>query len=449
VEKMAYQFPDDFIWGCATAAYQIEGAFDEDGKVPSIWDIFSHTPGKIIDGSNGDIACDHYHRYKEDVELMKNLNLKGYRFSISWPRILPEGKGTVNRKGIDFYKRLVDALHSAGIIPFATMYHWDLPQALEDRGGWGNLDTSKYFADYGYILFKELGNTVPFWITLNEPAVFTYLGYGMGIHAPGKRDFPLAVKATYSALLAHGLAVEAFRSLGIKGQIGITLNLTPMHPASDREEDILSARRMDLMWNRWFLDPILKGSFPQEFIDLLSESRVFLDVDSEHMKKIGSKIDFLGVNYYTRNIIAYEPNVPLVHARSIEPGTNKTEMGWEIYPEGLYELLSSLKRDYGDITIYITENGAAFKDTLVDEKVEDPEREDYLRKHFYQAYRAINDGINLKGYFVWSLMDNFEWAFGYTKRFGIVYVDYPTQRRIIKRSGYYYREVIENNAISI
>jgi len=203
------------------------------------------------------------------------------------------------------------------------------------------------------------------------------------------------------------------------------------------------------MWNRWFLDPILKGSFPQEFIDLLSESRIFLDVDSEHMKKIGSKIDFLGVNYYTRNIITYEPNVPLIHARSIEPDTNKTEMGWEIYPEGLYELLSSLRRDYGDITIYITENGAAFKDTLVDEKVEDPEREEYLRKHFYQAYRAINDGVNLKGYFVWSLMDNFEWAFGYTKRFGIVYVDYPTQRRIIKRSGYYYREVIENNAISI
>lgn len=446
---MFYQFPKDFVWGCATASYQIEGAFDKDGKGPSIWDVFTHIPGNIVDGSNGDIACDHYHRYSEDVELMKTLNLKAYRFSISWPRIIPEGKGSVNKKGLDFYKRLVDTLNSAGITPFATIYHWDLPQALEERGGWGNLDTSKYFADYSYTLFKELGESIPCWITLNEPAVFTYLGYGMGIHAPGKKDFGLAIKATYSALLAHGLAVEAYRDLGIRGQIGITLNLTPMHPASNKEEDILSARKMDLMWNRWFLDPVLKGSFPQEFIELLDKNKISFNVDPEHMKKISSKIDFLGVNYYTRNIIAYDPEVSLINARSIEPAANKTEMNWEIYPEGLYEILTSIKKDYGDIALYITENGAAFKDELINGKVEDLNREDYLRKHFYQAYRAIKDGINLKGYFVWSLMDNFEWAYGYTKRFGIVYVDYLTQKRIIKRSGYYYRKVIEENGVEL
>lgn len=446
---MLYEFPKDFIWGCATASYQIEGAFNEDGKGPSIWDVFTHTPGNIIDGSNGDVACDHYHRYAEDVKLMETLNLKAYRFSISWPRIFPEGKGSVNKKGLDFYKRLVDALNSASIIPFATIYHWDLPQALEEKGGWADLDTSKYFADYSYVLFKELGDSIPFWITLNEPAVFTYLGYGIGIHAPGKKDFGLATKATYSALLAHGLAVEAYRALGVKGQIGITLNLTPMHSASNKEEDILSARRMDLMWNRWFLDPIFKGSFPQEFIELLAKNGISFEVDSEHMKKISLKIDFLGVNYYTRNIVMYDPKVPLINARSIEPTTNKTEMGWEIYPEGLYELLASIKRDYGNIPLYITENGSAFKDELIDEKVDDPEREDYLKRHFYQAYRAIKDGIDLKGYFVWSLMDNFEWAYGYTKRFGIVYVDYPTQKRIIKRSGYYYRKVIEYNGVEL
>lgn len=291
---MIYEFPKDFIWGCATSAYQIEGAFDEDGKGPSIWDIFTHTPGNIIDGTNGDVACDHYHRYLEDIKLMKYLGLKGYRFSISWPRILPEGKGAINKKGLDFYKKLVDALHSEGIIPFATIYHWDLPQALEEKGGWGNLDTSKYFADYSYTLFKELNDAIPFWITLNEPAVFTYLGYGIGIHAPGRRDFSLAIRTTYSALLAHGLAVEAYRALGLKGQIGITLNLTPMHPASNREEDVLSAKRMDLMWNRWFLDPILRGSFPQEFIDILLENKISFDVDPEHMEKINSKIDFRG-----------------------------------------------------------------------------------------------------------------------------------------------------------
>ncbi|MBC7321012.1 beta-glucosidase [bacterium] len=446
---MLYEFPKDFIWGCATASYQIEGAFNEDGKGPSIWDVFTHTPGNIIDGSNGDVACDHYHRYAEDVKLMETLNLKAYRFSISWPRIFPEGKGSVNKKGLDFYKRLVDALNSASIIPFATIYHWDLPQALEEKGGWADLDTSKYFADYSYVLFKELGDSIPFWITLNEPAVFTYLGYGIGVHAPGKKDSGLATKATYSALLAHGLAVEAYRSLGVKGQIGITLNLTPMHSASNKEEDILSARRMDLMWNRWFLDPIFKGSFPQEFIELLAKNGISFEVDSEHMKKISLKIDFLGVNYYTRNIVMYDPKVPLINARSIEPTTNKTEMGWEIYPEGLYELLTSIKRDYGNIPLYITENGSAFKDELIDEKVDDPEREDYLKRHFYQAYRAIKDGIDLKGYFVWSLMDNFEWAYGYTKRFGIVYVDYPTQKRIIKRSGYYYRKVIEYNGVEL
>lgn len=446
---MFCEFPKDFIWGCATASYQVEGAVGEDGKGVSIWDTFTHIPGNVIDGSNGDTACDHYHRYEEDIEIMKTLRLKGYRFSISWTRILPEGSGKINRKGLDFYKRLIDKLCSSNIIPFATIYHWDLPQVLEDKGGWGNSDISKYFADYAYILFKELGDSVRHWITLNEPAVFTFLGYAFGIHAPGKKDFPLALKATYNALLAHGLAVEAYRAIDGKGKIGITLNLTPMHPASDKEEDIMASRRMDLLWNRWFLDPVLKGRFPEELLDVLSSNNIKLKIESDDLKKMNPRIEFLGVNYYTRNIVTYDPNAPLIQARTIEPVTNKTEMGWEIYPEGLYELLTSIKRDYGDIVIYITENGAAFKDELKNDKADDYQREDYLRRHFYQAYRAIKDGVALKGYFVWSLLDNFEWALGYTKRFGIVYVDYPTQKRYIKRSGYFYRDVIEENGIEV
>lgn len=444
---MFCEFPKDFLWGCATASYQVEGAVGEDGKGVSIWDTFTHIPGNIVDGSNGDVACDHYHRYEEDIDIMKTLGLKGYRFSISWTRVLPEGSGNINRKGLDFYRRLVDRLCSANITPFVTIYHWDLPQALEDKGGWGNNDISKYFADYAYILFKELGDSVKHWITLNEPAVFTFLGYAFGIHAPGKKDLSLAMRATYNALLAHGLAVEAYRTIDSKGKIGITLNLTPMHPASDREEDVIAARRMDLLWNRWFLDPVLKGRFPEELLEVLSGKNIQLKIEADELKKMNAKIDFLGVNYYTRNIVTYDPNAPIVQARSVEPTTNKTEMGWEIYPEGLYELLTSIKRDYGDLVIYITENGAAFKDELKGDKVDDPQREDYLRRHFYQAYRAIKDGVDLKGYFVWSLLDNFEWALGYTKRFGIVYVDYPTQKRYIKRSGYFYRDVIERNGI--
>lgn len=444
------RFPEGFLWGVATAAYQIEGAWNEDGKGVSIWDTFSHTQGKIADGSTGDVACDHYHRWREDIALMKELGVKAYRFSIAWTRILPQGSGTVNPKGLDFYDRLVDGLLEAGIKPFITLYHWDLPQALQDVGGWANRDVAYYFADYTAVVAHKLGDRVKHWMTHNEPWVVSWIGYGWGIHAPGIKNAKVALQVAHHLLLSHGLAVEVLRDLGDhETKAGIVLNLSPVHPASDSEEDKAAAWRYDGFHNRWFLDPIFVGSYPADMWEWYGQ--LVPEVKPGDMAIISRRIDFLGVNYYTRSVVKHDPQggmLKLSHVR-IE-GSEYTEMGWEVYPDGLYELLTRLNRDYKVHEFYITENGAAFKDEITpDGKVHDERRLSYLREHFLRAHKAIQDGVPLKGYFVWSLMDNFEWAHGYTKRFGVVYVDYETQKRIIKDSGYCYKQVIAENGVAI
>lgn len=448
----AYIFPEDFLWGTATASYQVEGAWNEDGRGESIWDRFSHTPGHVVNGDTGDIACDHYHRYKEDIAMMKEMGLKAYRFSVAWPRIFPEGRGSVNEKGLDFYKRLIEELHKADIQPALTLYHWDLPQALQDKGGWANGDTLDYYAEYAAYLFRQLGDGVSMWITHNEPWCVSFLSNMLGQHAPGYKDAALAVQISHNLLVSHGKAVQAFRQLGpADGRIGITLNLTPYYPATDSPEDKAAAYALDGHSNRWFLDPIFKGSYPSDMLELYGRMAKQPDVMADDMALISQPIDFLGINYYTRGLVkATDLSKGMEGIEQIRPeGAQFTEMGWEIYPQGLYDLLMRLKRDYGDVPLYITENGAAFADVVADDgSVHDPQRTEYLRQHFIQAHKAIQDGVALKGYFVWSLMDNFEWAFGYTKRFGLIYVDFSSLRRIWKDSAYWYRDVIDRNGVA-
>lgn len=450
-------FPQGFLWGTATASYQIEGAYNEDGKGESIWDRFSHTPGAIYQFQNGDIACDHYHRWEEDENLMAMLGLTAYRFSISWPRIFPEGKGTTpNAKGLMFYDRLVDTLLEKNIQPMITLYHWDLPQALEDNGGWLNPDTAQYFADYAAVIFKKLGDRVTRWITLNEPWVSAFLGYGNAYHAPGKKDAKGAIIAAHNLLLGHGLTVRAYRATGLFGQIGITLNLGPMHVATESAEDKAATKRYDGFLNRWFLDAVLKGQYPSDIWDWYTQKGWNFVINPEDMQIINTPINFLGINYYTRGVIAADPHDPFLNAKNLPGIGERTEMDWEIYPTGLYELLIRLKKEYlttesstqtVPLPVYITENGAAFYDKVKDGKVNDKKRIDYLTAHLKQAYKAIQDGVNLRGYFIWSLIDNFEWAYGTSKRFGIVYTDYPTQKRIIKDSALFYKQVIADNGL--
>jgi beta-glucosidase len=439
-------FPPPFYWGTATASYQIEGGWNEDGKGESIWDTFSHTQGKIRDGSTGDVACDHYHRWKEDVALMKEIGCNAYRFSISWPRVIPKGKGKVNPLGLSFYDRLVDALSEANITPFITLYHWDLPQALQDEGGWANRDTAYYFAEYASVVAHKLGDRVKHWITHNEPWVVAWIGYGWGEHAPGIRNEKVAIQVSHHLLLSHGLAVEVLRDISPDSEVGITLNLSPIHPASDSEEDKLAASRQDGFLNRWFLDPIFRGHYPPDILEFYSPKVLPGD-----MAIISRRIDFVGINYYSRGIVRFNPKAGPLQAEGVAPeGAEFTEMGWEIYPPGIYEIITRVHEDYQPKKIYITENGAAFADEIApDGGVHDQKRIDYLREHFVQAHRAIEEGANLCGYFIWSLMDNFEWAHGFTKRFGIVYTDYPTQRRIMKDSALWFKKVIEENGVNI
>lgn len=439
-------FPDNFLWGAATASYQIEGAYKEDGKGESIWDRFSHTPGKVYNGDTGDVACDHYHLYKEDIELLKNLGLKAYRFSISWPRIFPEGKGSPNVKGMDFYKRLVSLLAENGIKPAVTLYHWDLPQKLQDIGGWANRDTAGYFEQYARYVFSELGDTVPIWITHNEPWVVSFIGNWQGSHAPGITDFSTALQVSHNLMLSHGKAVKAYRESGYKGEIGITLNMNSVYPLTESEEDKKAASRFDGYHNRWFADPILKGKYPEDMLEWYHNRVVIPEITAEDLSIISTPIDFLGVNNYFSSYMRNDSSVWPIESIGVDKGMDKTEMGWEIYPEGLYDLLMRLHKDYNGIKLLITENGAASNDIINREgNVEDDNRLDYLYRHLFQANRAIRDGANLAGYFAWSLMDNFEWAYGYSKRFGLVYVDYKTQKRIIKKSGHWYMQVIRDN----
>ena len=441
------QFPENFLWGVATASYQIEGAATEDGRGESIWDRFCATPGKVLNGDSGLVACDHYHRYREDVALMRELGVKAYRFSIAWPRILPDGRGQVNPAGLDFYDRLVDTLLDAGIEPFVTLYHWDLPQALQDEiDGWGSRETSYAFANYADIVSRHLGDRVQNWITLNEPYVSTFMGHETGRMAPGLKDPHLAWQVSHHLLLGHGLAVPILRAnSGPRARVGITLNLTPMYAATDSAEDQLAAQLRDGKVNRWFLDPVFKGSYPSDLLTLLGDMAPKTAAADAGI--IAVPLDFLGVNNYYRAIISQGPGGIPDGIQQIRPeGAEFTEMGWEVYPRGLYDLLTRLHQDYSIPQYFITENGAAFNDTVSEDgHVHDPRRVQYLHDYLLQAQAAIAGGVPLAGYFVWSLMDNFEWAFGYTKRFGIVYIDYPTQRRIIKDSGYWYRDTIAAN----
>ncbi len=445
-----YLFPQGFLWGAATASYQIEGSPDADGKGESIWDRFSHTPGRIWDNQTGDIACDHYRRYPEDIKLMAGLGLNSYRFSISWPRIFPAGGGRPNEKGLDFYRRLVDELHKNRIKPAATLYHWDLPQRLEDKGGWSNRDTAGYFQEYAAYLFQNLDLPVDLWITLNEPWVVAYLGHAFGVHAPGVTDFSTALKVGHHLLLGHGLAVRSFRE-SARGdeQIGITLNLAPIQPNSDSPADREAAHRSDGFMNRWYLDPIFRGSYPEDMVEIFSRLFEMPLQEEEDAKIIAEPIDFLGINNYTRILVEATGSADDFMGNPINPPDREyTEMGWEVYPEGLSELLIRVNRDYGPIPLYVTENGAAFPDQLnARGEVDDPRRINYLQTYLYESWKAMEKGVPLKGYFVWTLLDNFEWAFGYSKRFGLVYVDFENQKRYLKNSAHWYKEVISRNGL--
>lgn len=445
---IAGNFPKDFIWGAATASYQIEGAANEDDRGETIWDRFSHTPGKVHNGDTGDRACDHYHRFREDIKIMKELGFKGYRFSIAWSRIYPEGKGKINQKGIDFYNALVDELLKEGIDPMVTLYHWDLPQKLQDQGGWGNREMADYFADYAATAFETFGDRVKKWITFNEPWVFSSIGNYYGDHAPGFRDFNLALRVSHHVLLAHGKAMEFYRQGKADGKIGITLSFSPTEPASSSPEDAAAARRADGFLNRWYLDPVFKGSYPEDMLNLYRgkfDLSMIKPGDLESVSKY--PVDFLGANYYFRTVVRESNQEPVLRYEDVKPaGAEYTEMGWEVYPRGLYNLLVRLDRDYQNPLIYITENGVAFTDDrIVNGQVEDDDRINFLKGHFMECRRAMEDGVNLGGYYVWSLLDNFEWAWGFAKRFGIVYVDYQTLKRTWKKSAHWYREVIRNN----
>ncbi|TCL61942.1 broad-specificity cellobiase [Hydrogenispora ethanolica] len=444
-------FPKDFLWGAATASYQIEGGAADDGKGESIWDRFSHIPGKVTNGDTGDVACDHYHRYREDVRLMKELGLKGYRFSISWPRVFPNGRGAVNPQGIDFYNRLVDELLANGIEPAVTLYHWDLPQALQENGGWGNRAIVDDFAAYAAYLFDVLGDRVKKWITHNEPWVVAFAGHFQGRHAPGLTDLPLAVQVTHHLILSHAKAVQAYRaSKHGDGQIGITLNLYPSVPASDSESDRAAATLVDGHNNRWFLDPVLKGEYPADILRLYQERLNSPVIEPGDMECIAaSPMDFLGINYYFQKVVKHSEVHPILQFEEIKPeGSEYTAMNWEITPQGLTDLLVRLDRDYHHPDLYITENGAAFKDDRRDGGVvDDQDRLKFLQQHFAAAHRALEAGVKLKGYYVWSLMDNFEWAHGYGKRFGLIYIDYQTLERTWKKSALWYREVIRDNGL--
>ncbi|MCM3818260.1 MULTISPECIES: GH1 family beta-glucosidase [Streptomyces] len=434
--------PAGFTWGVATAAYQIEGAVAEDGRAPSIWDTFSHTPGKVAGGDTGDVACDHYHRWPEDLALMKRLGVDSYRLSIAWPRVHPQGDGPVNEAGLAFYDRLVDALLEAGITPNVTLYHWDLPQALQDRGGWPARETAEHFAAYASTVAERLGDRVSRWATLNEPLCSAWIGHLEGTMAPGLRDIDAAVKASYHLLLGHGLAAQAVRAASPHAKIGIVNNLSTVYAATDSEADQAAARRMDGHTNRWWLDPVHGRGFPADMREVYG---VDLPERPGDLDTIAQRLDWIGLNYYFPAVVADDPDAPHPHIRTVRrEGVPRTGMDWEIEAGGLEELLLRLTREYGAQSIYVTENGSAFPDTVApDGSVHDPERTAYLQDHLAACARAARAGAPVDGYYAWSLLDNFEWAYGYDKRFGLVHVDYPTQRRTMKTSGHTYARVIE------
>jgi beta-glucosidase len=431
-------FPQDFVWGAATASYQIEGAVHEDGRGESVWDRFCATPGKVRGGDTGEIACDFYHRYRDDVALMRELGLDAFRFSVAWPRVQPTGHGSVNEAGLDFYDRLVDELLAHGIEPFVTLFHWDTPQALEDVGGWPVRATADAFVEYAAAVANRLGDRVRYWTTHNEPWVYAWVGHAWGEHAPGRKNEADAVAAAHHLLLSHGWAVEEIRRAAPDAQLGITLNLAHIYPASNRPEDEAATWQVDGEGNRWFLDPIFRGTYPA---DLLERNELVAPlVQDGDLDVISAPLDFLGINNYTRYVVSAGKDGPRFERN---PEAPETDMGWEVYPEGLQRMLVRVAQDYAPPSIYVTENGAAFGDVRVhDGRIHDPERTAYLESHLGAVERAIEQGAPVNGYFVWSMLDNFEWAFGYSKRFGIVHVDYPTLERTPKDSFYWYRDFI-------
>ncbi|MDR3337510.1 MAG: beta-glucosidase [Treponema sp.] len=433
-------FPKDFLWGTATASYQVEGAAHEGGRSDSIWDIFSRKPGAVYGGENGEIACDQYHRYKEDIALMAELGFKSYRFSIAWPRIIPGGDdGKVNKEGVAFYKDLIKELHAYNIKATATIYHWDLPQSLEDKGGWAERRTAEAFAEYAKVCFAEFGDTVDQWITINEPFCVAYLGYAFGVHAPGICDIGKAVRAVHHVNLAHGLAVKAYRAAGLKAPIGITWNPNTPRPATDREADKQAALVARAVETEVFMLPILGKGYPDL---VLKELKLPVPIQDGDLDSISQKIDFIGVNYYNEQPVAFDPNGQFKYGAK-PSWQNTSDMGWPTVPGGLARQLLWISGISGGLPIYITENGFA-SDDKPDEngRVHDIERIKYVRRHLEVCAGLIKQGVNLKGYYAWSFMDNFEWAYGYTRRFGIVHVDYVTQKRTPKDSAYFFRDVI-------
>lgn len=439
------QFPKDFLWGAATASYQIEGAAQEDGRGESIWDRFSHTPGKVVGGHTGDVACDHYHRYRDDVQLMREIGLQAYRFSVSWPRIFPQGTGAVNEKGLDFYDRLVDALREANIEPFLTLYHWDLPQALQDQGGWTNPAIVQWFADYAGVVAQRLGDRVKYWTTHNEPEVVAFVGNLYGDHAPGNRDAATALKVVHYLYLAHGAAVPVIRQHVPDAKVGIVISIWDRTPYTDSAAD-QQALRYNLAAGRyWMLQPIFQGSYPEDGITVWGAA--LEGINLAEIEKACVPLDFYGLNYYSREVIKAPSDDTYFPSVSVRlPDVPRTFMDWEVYPEGVYDILKDISSRYTLPDIYITENGAAYDDPAPQNGVvHDPERVDYLEKHLAQISRAIQDGVQVKGYFLWSLLDNFEWAYGYAKRFGIIHVDYETQQRTLKQSALFYRDFIRSH----
>jgi beta-glucosidase len=434
---------DNFVWGAAVSAYQVEGATELDGRGESIWDRFTAVPGRIRNGDSGRIACDSYHRYSEDVRLMRELGLNGFRFSVAWPRILPEGRGRVNEAGLDHYDRFVDELLANGIEPFITLYHWDLPQALEDRGGWPVRETADAFAEYVEVVAQRLGDRVRNWITQCEPWVIGWLGYGVGEHAPGRTSEADAVAATHNVLLSHGRAAEVLRRVSSRAKVGITIDQVTFHPLTDSPEDLAAVAKANAFRNAWIMDPVLKGEYPELLLERFAKTPP--PIEDGDLGTIAAPLDFLGLNYYTRSVVQAHPETgEPVTVESDD--TERTGMGWEVYPDGLFELLVKLNGEYELPPLYVTENGAAFPDARSNGTVNDPERISFVERHVDAIRRAVENGVPVHGYFLWSLLDNFEWTHGYSQRFGIVYVDYETLERVPKASYFWYRELISSSS---
>jgi beta-glucosidase len=445
------EFPKDFIWGIGNGAYQSEGGYNEDGRGETIWDRYCHIPGRIIDGASGDVTSDFYHRYKEDIALMKKMGIPNFRMSISWARIIPDGRGEINEKGIAFYHSVLDELIKNGIEPMVNLYMWDLPQKLQDIGGWANRDVTDYFERYCRIVFKEYGSKVKTWLTFDEPFCCAFIGNYLGTYAPGLTDFSTALLVSYNMLLAHGKAVKACHEIIPDAKIGIALNLSDCKSATDKKEDIEAAIRADGYRNRWFLDPIYKGSFPQDMLDWYEKQGVVMpEILPEDLKIMSEPQDFLGINFYSPHFYVHDEQVWPIKLTGVKVGYPVNYINWEIVPEAIYNILTRVKKDYGDIEIKITANGNCTTDIINREhKLLDDERIDYMYNHLIQINKAIEEGIRVTAYYAFCFTDNLEWTLGFTKRFGLVYVDFKTQERIVKESGHWYSKVIRDNGFEL